>query len=114
MNNIGSFEKVVITNNCPVKLADTNKFNSVEFTWPVTAGGNSFANVSFNTLNINVSKDDQTYTFSNVNFKGGVNVVGDYQTTIASSTKTYQWVVDGLGGGSCSTLQLLMLLQVLW
>ena len=100
MNNIGSFEKVVLNNGLKVKLADTSKFNSVEFTWPVTVGGNSFANVSFNTLNINVSKDDQTYSFSNVNFKGGVNVVGDYQTTIASSTKTYQWVVDGAGGGS--------------
>jgi hypothetical protein len=99
MNNIGSFEKVVLNNGLRVKLADTNKFNSVEFTQPVTANGNSFANVTFNTLNIAVSKDDQTYSFSKVNFKGAVNVTGNYSTTIASSTKTWQWIVDGTGGG---------------
>ena len=114
MNNIGSIEKVVLDNgqywdatasvwkDRPVRLADTNKFNSVEFVRPVTANGNSFANVTFNTFNINVSKDDQTYSFSKVNFKGGagsVNVKGDYKATIASSTKTWQWIVDGTGGG---------------
>jgi len=112
MNNIGSFEKVIIdngwywdaTNNVwvqrSVRLADTNKFNSVEFVNAVTANGNSFANVAFNTLNINVSKDNQTYSFSKVNFKGAVNVKGNYSTTLSSSTKVYQWVVDGQGGGS--------------
>ena len=117
MNNIGSIEKVVLDNGWywnaslptpawvvrPVRLADTNKFNSVEFVRPVTANGNSFANVAFNTFNINVTKDNQTYSFSKVNFKGGagsVNIVGDYTTTVNSTTTTYQWVVDGNGGGS--------------
>ena len=99
MNNIGSFEKVVLTNNRKVRLANTDKFNTVEFVNAVTTNGNSFANVTFNTLNIPVSKDDQTYTFSKVNFKGVVNVTGNYSQTIASTTKTWQWIVDGTGGG---------------
>ena len=100
MNNIGSFEKVVLTNGRKVRLADTNKFNTVEFVNAVTANGNSFANVTFNTLNISVSKDNQTYSFSKVNFKGAVNVTGNYSTTLSTSSKVYQWVVDGAGGGS--------------
>jgi hypothetical protein len=100
MNNISTIEKVVLTNGSNVKLADTNKFNTVEFVNAVTAGGNSFANVTFNVLNITVASDNQTYSFSGVNFKGAVNITGDYSTTVASSTKTYQWVVDGNGGGS--------------
>ena len=99
MNNIGSIEKVVLTNNLKVRLANTDKFNTVEFVNAVTTNGNSFANVTFNTLNIPVSKDDQTYTFSKVNFKGVVNVTGNYSQTIASTTKTWQWIVDGTGGG---------------
>ncbi len=105
MNNIGSFEKVVLNNGLQVKLADTDKFNSVEFKSPVTVGGNSFANVTFKTLNIPVSKDDQTYSFSNVNFKGSVNITGNYSTTIASTTKTWQWIVDGVGGGYWSEVK---------
>ena len=99
MNNIGTIEKVVLTNGSNVKLADTSKFNTVEFVNPVTAGGNTFANVTFNILNIAVASDNQTYSFSNVNFKGAVNITGNYSTTIASSTKTWQWIVDGTGGG---------------
>jgi hypothetical protein len=100
MNNIGSFTKVVLTNNLQVKLADTNKFNTVEFKTAVTTSGASYSNVTFNTLNIPVNKDDLTFSFSNVNFKGAVNVTGNYSATTSSSTKTYQWVVDGVGGGS--------------
>ena len=98
-NNIGSLEKVVVTANAGAKFADTNKFNTVEFVSAVTLGGTTFANVTFNALTIPVDKDDMTFSFSKVNFKGTVTVSGSYSTTIASSSKTYQWVVDGVGGG---------------
>ena len=117
MNNIGSIEKVILDNGWydsdgdnlkdkrrPARLADTSKFNSVEFVNDVTVNGTTFANVKFNALNIPVSKDNQTYSFSNVNFAGTVTVTGNYSTTVASYTKTWQWVVDGTGSGYWSEI----------
>ena len=100
MNNIGSFEKVVLTNNLKVKLTDTSKFNTVEFKSDVRLVATTVSGLTFNTLTIPVDADNLVYNFSKVTFKATPKLSPEYYAETSSTTKTYQWVVDGAGGGT--------------
>ena len=98
MNAIGSFEKVVLTTGNTIRLADVSKYSTVEFKDSVRLVATSFSGLTFNKLGIPVTADNLTFNFTKVTFKSKPYLIAAYSTVTSSTSKTYQWIVDGTDG----------------
>ena len=123
LSTIGSLEKVVISATADnwLNLSDVSKFNTVEFKNRVLLTTHSVSNITFNKLSIPVNADNITFDFSNVKFitssetitnaDGSTTTINypelyaDYETQTSSTTKTWQWIVDGTGSGYWSEVK---------
>ena len=99
MNAIGSFEKVVLTTNNTIRLADASKYTSVQFKDAVKLVATSLSGLTFNILAIPVTADNLTFNFNKVTFRAIPTLTAAYSTVTSSTTATYQWIVDGTGAG---------------